>query len=737
MANIPSTQQPTKQSLALRLLDGRSFSRDLTASLILAVVVISGIVIPLFDFVLDSIVPSPDHAITRLFFPIALVAVASAVALTLVTNALLRRFLERPLKELGEIVRFYASGQYDVTMPNVAYVEFQALASLLGDMGNKINSQLKELKQAEDKYRNIFQRASEGIFQVTPEGCILSANPALARILGYASADELIASVNDIVQQILAQPERRQQMLDLIQRGQAVAGLETQMYRKDRSVIWISVHASFVYDEQHTLRYIEGLVTDITERKAAEEKLRIYRQHLEDLVEQRTAELRRINQQLEQEIVERKQAEEALQRAHADLEQRVAERTAELVQTNEQLNQEIVERKRAQAAEHGLSVLLEQRVADRTRELSALYGVSSVASRAENLETLLDKSLELTMSAMRGDGGAILLLDEAKDNNLTRLRVAAQAGKPFYRMPRAEIEVSEGGVADSVLRQRETLLIPDLTTDPRVSELMRRAGSMSLLLAPLRAEGKVLGMMGMLRSAGQTFNVEEVALLTTVADQIGISTQRLQLRELAQQNALLEERQRLARDMHDSVTQYLYGLVTLTEAAEGHLEASDLPSTKRILTRVEQTARQALKELRLFIHQLRPRVLAKEGLVGALQLRLAAVEGRSDVRTRILVDENINLPHAVEEALYQISQEALNNVLRHACATSVVIRLNRNEDYVILEVADDGCGFDLNQVGAGGMGMTSMRELAEEVGGTLQVVSEPFGGTQVKVTVKV
>ena len=737
MINHHSRRDPLNFPKSIGLFSSSSFSRNLTVSLILVVILISGITIPLADFFLDSILPASDQIPSDVILAVIVVTLAGCVTLTFSVSFFLRRYLNSPLDDLAEIVRAFDSDNYPINVPTVRYAEFQPIANLLADMGKKINTQMVELEKAEAKYRAIFERATEGIFQTNSQGQLSSANPALAQILGYNSPDELITSIGDIAHQLLFHPERCQEFSDLIQSGQAALGFETQVYCKDGSVIWALVHAHPVLDEHNNLLYVEGTVTDVTARKMVEEELHTSRQHLEELVEQRTAELVQTNRRLLVEINERKHAEEALRQAHMELEQRIAERTAELGQTNEQLYAEIMERKRAQVAARQLSISLERRVTDRTRELSALYGVSSVASRAENLETLLDKSLSLTLSAMRSGGGAILLVDESGDDKFTRLQVAAQQGNPLYRMPHTSVLLSQDGIASTVFRQRETMLIPNISTDPRVHEVMQQAGPMTLVLAPLKAEGKVLGIIGMMRNAEQAYTVEEVALLTTVADQIGISVQRIHLRELAQQNNLLEERQRLARDMHDSVTQYLYGLVTLTEATQGHLEANDVASVRRMLDRIGQTARQALKEMRLFIHQLRPSVLEKEGLIGALQYRLMAVEGRSDVRTRILADDPIRLPRLVENALYQIAQEALNNILRHACAESVIIRFNSEGESIVLEISDDGCGFDPDKVEAGGMGLQGMRELAEKVGGTLAITSEPFGGTQVKVTVKV
>jgi signal transduction histidine kinase len=239
--------------------------------------------------------------------------------------------------------------------------------------------------------------------------------------------------------------------------------------------------------------------------------------------------------------------------------------------------------------------------------------------------------------------------------------------------------------------------------------------------------------MGLARNASQSFNLDEVALLVSIVSQVETAVHTDQLRQLAQRATVLEERERLARDLHDSVTQSLYGLATLTEAGKMRLESGDVQASTHLLTRIGQTARQTIREMRLFLHQLRPSVLEREGLVSALELRLAAVEGRSDVRASLEADENIHLSPEVETALYHIAQEALNNALKHAATSAVTVRLSRFGLGFKLEVVDEGCGFDPERVGGGGMGLDNMRARAKAIGAKFEIHSQPGEGTCVSV----
>jgi signal transduction histidine kinase len=207
------------------------------------------------------------------------------------------------------------------------------------------------------------------------------------------------------------------------------------------------------------------------------------------------------------------------------------------------------------------------------------------------------------------------------------------------------------------------------------------------------------------------------------------------LHEQARALAVVRERERLARELHDSVTQSLYSLTLLAEAGQRLIGAGDRERVEEYLGRLGEIAQQALKEMRLLVHQLRPLVLKREGLVGALQERLDAVEKRAGIDARLLVEGTGVLPAAVEDELYRIAQEALNNALKHAAATLVKVTVRAEAEDVSLLVEDNGRGFDLQSAGSGGgIGLVSIRERAEKLGGSLKVVSAPGNGTTVSVS---
>jgi signal transduction histidine kinase/ligand-binding sensor domain-containing protein len=214
--------------------------------------------------------------------------------------------------------------------------------------------------------------------------------------------------------------------------------------------------------------------------------------------------------------------------------------------------------------------------------------------------------------------------------------------------------------------------------------------------------------------------------------------QRLQVEEALRQSetekAVAAERSRLARDLHDSVTQSLYSLTLFSEAGLRQTQAGDTERAQEYLNRLRDIGLQALREMRLMVYQLRPLAL-EEGLAAALQQRLDAVERRAGVDARLVVEGECQLSPGMEQELYHVAQEALNNALKHANASTTRVHIRFQEGDVTLEVLDDGQGFDPQAASdAGGMGLLNMRERADKLGGVLTISSAPGAGT--KVTLK-
>lgn len=200
--------------------------------------------------------------------------------------------------------------------------------------------------------------------------------------------------------------------------------------------------------------------------------------------------------------------------------------------------------------------------------------------------------------------------------------------------------------------------------------------------------------------------------------------------------AALEERQRLARDLHDSVTQSLYSVTLLAEVARRRAESGDSASALEQIARLGDLAQQCLREMRLLVYELRPPLVAEVGLVGALQHRLEAVEQRSGVRVSLLADDDSCIPRPIQNELFRVAEEALNNALKHAHASSLSVRLHATEEVVELEISDNGQGFDSVQVAqGGGQGLGNMRERVARLSGEFTLESAPGERTTIRVRV--
>jgi PAS domain S-box-containing protein len=196
-----------------------------------------------------------------------------------------------PIKKFTKVADEIQKGNFDKSIHIRGSDEIGQLSSSFNAMTKKIKQQLNELKEAEENYRGIFENAVEGIYQTTPEGRIINANPSMASILGYAGPDDLVKSVLDIGKQMYVDQSRREELLRLFEKSDTVSSFEAQLFRKDNSIIWVSLNARAIQDKEGNLISMEGILTDITERRRTEEMLQKAHGELETKVMERTTEL--------------------------------------------------------------------------------------------------------------------------------------------------------------------------------------------------------------------------------------------------------------------------------------------------------------------------------------------------------------------------------------------------------------------------------------------------------------
>ena len=376
---------------------------------------------------------------------------------------------------------------------------------------------------------------------------------------------------------------------------------------------------------------------------------------------------------------------------------------------------------------------LERKVADRTRELAALNAIAAAVSGSLDLDEILSDALDKTLQTMEIEAGGIYLLEKQ-----SQLRIVAHRGlSPRFVAAIDGLRLGEGFYGH-VVQTGSSLVVEDASGDHRFPPTVSPSEAHSSLAAvPLSSGGKTLGALFVVARHSRQFTSQDVQLLSSIGNQIGVAAENARLYEQAQQLAVIEERNRLARDLHDSVTQAVYGVTLYAEAAARLLSAGKTETVISHLRELRSTAQQALREMRSLIFELRPPDLEKDGLVAALQARLESVEGRTGLETVFKIDGNVVLPIAIQQELYRIAQEALNNALHHAQARTVRLHLKQAGDQVALEIADDGVGFDPAKASErGGLGLRGMEERVAGLGGRLAVESKPGEGTTVRVEVR-
>jgi len=394
-----------------------------------------------------------------------------------------------------------------------------------------------------------------------------------------------------------------------------------------------------------------------------------------------------------------------LQDLISNLEERVAERTRALRRANETLEQRAIQLETS---------------AQVSRELTSIL----------DIDDLLTQVVELIRDAFHYYHVHIFLLTQ--DDDHLDLRASTSPTVPEHRC----ISIHSSSINGKAFRNGEAILVNNVKNDVSYLADQYLPDIESELVAPLRLGNRVIGSLDVQSAEVNAFTEQDLLVIQSLGDQIAVAIENARLYDRSQELAVLEERTRLARELHDSVTQSMYSVVLLTEGWRRSIQNGRQANVDEYLARIGEINQQGLKEMRLLIHELRPPALEEDGLLGALHQRLDAVEKRAGINARLLADEIVELPHAIEEGLYRIVQEALNNALKHACATNVFVRISTEDGKIVLEVEDDGKGFDVGSVDiSGGMGLANMRHRAEEMGGSIEICSDPGKGTVVKAAV--
>lgn len=254
-------------------------------------------------------------------------------------------------------------------------------------------------------------------------------------------------------------------------------------------------------------------------------------------------------------------------------------------------------------------------------------------------------------------------------------------------------------------------------------------GMHSWMWVPLAVKGRVIGAMGVAHKTPNFFTSHHADLALSVANQAAITMINAELYGHAQELAVLEERQRLARNLHDAVNQSLFSAGLIAEVLP-RLWDRDQEEARRSLEDLRKLTRGAMAEMRALLAELRPSTLTDSKFGDLLHLLSNSFIGRTNVPATVTMKGEGVLPAMVQVAIYRISQEALNNVVKHAEASSVEIFLEQDDTSITLIIRDDGKGFDPDQILSGHYGLSMMRERADAIGARFEIVSQPGQGTE-------
>jgi signal transduction histidine kinase len=394
--------------------------------------------------------------------------------------------------------------------------------------------------------------------------------------------------------------------------------------------------------------------------------------------------------------------------------------TAQLRDLIDSLGRRIEERTRALQA---TNAVLERRAL----QLETSVHVSREITSILEIDTLMTQVVKLIRDAFGYYRVHVFLLDP--EGRQLILRGSSGDTDPQLR----QLEIDCKSINTRAVETGEAQMVNDVTQDVYYLPDAHLPDTRSELVIPLRLAHQVIGTLDVHSTATHAFTAEDALIIQSLGDQIAVAIENARLYNQSRKLAVLEERTRLARELHDSVTQSLYSILLLTEGWRRMVSSGENASVEDYFSRIGKIIQLSLKEMRLLIHELRPPALERDGLVGALRQRLDAVEKRAGVEARFLMEDLIELPPRMEEELYRIAEEALNNALKHAAATAVTMRLCHEGASVVLEISDNGRGFDPEiALHSGGMGLVNMRERVQQIGGSLTIASVPNQGTTVR-----
>lgn len=385
--------------------------------------------------------------------------------------------------------------------------------------------------------------------------------------------------------------------------------------------------------------------------------------------------------------------------------------------------------------------------------VAALSKVSAAISGLRDLDTILKIGLDNVVDIINGDVGGIMLLDS--QNKTLTYRVYHELTKKYVE----EMRIFLGeGIAGKVAQSGKPKLVEDMSREQNIAHpsLVNTMGLRAFVSVPLQSKGTVMGVMNVASFTPRRFTKSDMFLLSSIGDLLGIAIEQTRLyeqlrksreryRQLAQQILMAqeEERRRIARELHDETSQSLSGLALNLQVLVEMADIIKIPSNefKTKLNKAQSLAVHIGAEVSRLIADLRPTLLDTLGLLPAIRHYAETNLVPLDIKVLFKFDvKEIDLPPEMEAGLFRITQGTISNIIHHAGAKNVVISVKRQDNELLLQVSDDGKGFDVDQItrieeSGRGAGLFSMKERTRLMGGRCSIDSRPGKGTKVNVLV--
>jgi signal transduction histidine kinase len=423
-----------------------------------------------------------------------------------------------------------------------------------------------------------------------------------------------------------------------------------------------------------------------------------------------------LGKQAQEEFSNKKKAEMQLEIYRLQLEDIINLRTEELAQRTLDLEKEVADRSLGELTEREQRTLAE-----------ALIDAAAVLNSTLDLDDVLDRMLLNLENVVPHDSATVMLIGDDKDiANIARYKGRYQ-GQPTDTRPRSRFEIRNTATFLQMNDSKRPLIITNVEDDPNWVDLPGSEWIKSYIGSPIILDDEVIGYLNLASSKPYFFTSTHAVRLRAFANHASIAIQNA-----ARKLAILEERQRLARDMHDVVSQTLFTASVVAEALPLQWER-DQEKGKEGLDRLRRLTKGALAEMRTLLIELRPDALTKADLGDLITQVAEGATSRAEIDVSVSVGGRGPLPPDVQTEMFRIVQEIFNNIIKHARANNVIVKYNYTPDWIIIHISDDGRGFDPEQIQGERFGLRIMRERADSIGARFEVSSQPGGGTNIEV----